>query len=108
MAQARLEEPREPDRQPEREAVPPAGEAGEASAPGRERVPRGEQKNRITDDELTILAALADKPLGADEIVERTQIPARYVLSALTMLQVQGAVEERPGRRFYALVELEE
>ena len=108
VAQARLEEPREPDRQPEREAVPPAGEAGEAPAPGRERVPRGEQKNRFTDDELTILAALADKPLGADEIVERTQIPARYVLSALTMLQVQGAVEERPGRRFWALVELEE
>ena len=108
VAQARLEEPREPDRQPEREAAPSAGEAGETPAPGRERVPRGEQKSRFTDDELAILAALADKPLGADEIVERTQIPARYVLSALTMLQVQGAVEERPGRRFWALVELEE
>ena len=88
--------PRPPERPVRR--PPPAGE----------RVPRGEQKSRFTDDELTILAALADKPLGADEIVERTQIPARYVLSALTMLQVQGAVEERPGRRFYALVELEE
>ena len=54
------------------------------------------------------MSALADKPLAADEVVERTQIPARYVLSALTMLQVQGAVEERPGRRFAALVELEE
>ena len=31
----------------------------------------------------------------------------KYVLTALTMLQVQGAVEERPGRRFYAAVELE-
>ena len=41
------------------------------------------------------------------QIVERTQIPAKRVLSALTMLQVQGAVEERPGRRFCALVELE-
>ena len=45
--------------------------------------------------------------LTADEIVERTQIPAKRILSAITMLQVQGAVEERPGRRFYALVELE-
>ena len=39
---------------------------------------------------------------------EAAQLPARRVLSALTMLQVQGAVEERPGRRFYALVELVE
>ena len=40
--------------------------------------------------------------------MELTQIPARRVLSALTMLQVDGAVEERPGRRFSSLVELEE
>ena len=45
--------------------------------------------------------------LTADELVEKTQIPAKRVLSALTMLQVQGAVEERPGRRFIAAVELE-
>ncbi len=75
---------------------------------GREIVPRKEQKSRFTDDELQIIAALEDKPLSADEVVERTQISARYVLSALTMLQVQGAVEELPGRRFRALVELEQ
>ena len=51
---------------------------------------------------------MKERPLGADQVVERTQISARYVLSALTMLQVQGAVEELPGRRFQALVELEE
>ena len=45
---------------------------------------------------------------SADELVEAAQIPARRVLSALTMLQVQGAVEEGPDRRFSALVELEE
>ena len=99
-----MEEPREPGGPEQPARTEPEAEP----APGRERIPRGEQKSRFTDDELTILAALADKPLGADEIVERTQIPARYVLSALTMLQVQGAVEERPGRRFWALVELEE
>ena len=48
------------------------------------------------------------KTCTADELVEETQIPARRVLSALTMLQVQGAVEEGPDRRFSALVELEE
>ena len=70
-------------------------------------VPRSRQKSRFTDDELAVLAAAAKEALSADEIVEKTQIPAKRVLSALTMLQVQGAVEEQPGRRFYALVELE-
>lgn len=73
---------------------------------GRERVPLAQQKGRFTDDELAILSAAAKTALTADELVEKTQIPAKRVLSALTMLQVQGAVEERPGRRFYALVEL--
>lgn len=75
--------------------------------PRRERVPLAQQKSRFTDDELSILSAAAGTALTADELVEKTQIPAKYVLSALTMLQVQGAVEERPGRRFCSLVELE-
>ena len=71
-------------------------------------IPRGEQKTRFTDDELSLLAALAAGERSAEQLVELTQIPARRVLSALTMLQVQQAVEEHPGRRFSALVELEE
>ena len=86
-------------------AAAPAPKAPEPS--GRELVPKGQQKSRFTDDELAILAASAKAPVSADELVERTQIPAKRVLSALTMLQVQGAVEERPGRRFIAAVELE-
>lgn len=74
----------------------------------RGKIPREAQKDRFTDDELTILAALGGKTRSADELVELTQIPTRRVLSALTMLQVQGAVEEQPGRRFSSLVELEE
>nr|WP_242850393.1 hypothetical protein [Clostridium phoceensis] len=54
------------------------------------------------------MAALGGRRRSADELVEAAQIPARRVLSALTMLQVQGAVEEGPDRRFSALVELEE
>ena len=78
----------------------------EPSAP--ETVPWEEQKRRFTDDELVILAALGDRTCPADELVERTQIPARRVLSALTTLQIQGAAEELPGKRFAALVRLEE
>ena len=64
--------------------------------------------NKLTDDQRDILLALEKGPQVADDLVERTQIPARYVLSALTMLQVRQAVKEEPGQRFSALVELEE
>lgn len=40
--------------------------------------------------------------------MELTQIPRQAGASALTMLQIQAAVAENPGRRFSALVELEE
>lgn len=99
-ARARLSEPK--DKPQERPAAPK-----EEKPSKRERVPRERQKSRFTDDELAILAAAAAAALTADEIVEKTQIPMKRALSAITMLQVQGALEERPGRRFYALVELE-
>lgn len=63
-------------------------------------------KELFTDDERDILLALEQKERLADEIIEATQIPARRVLSALTVLQVRGHVEERPGKRFAALVQL--
>ena len=85
-----------------------AGEPEEPAPPAREVVPRARQKERFTDDQLAILAALAERARNADELVELTQIPTRRVLSALTMLQVDGAVEELPGKRFSALVELEQ
>ena len=102
VAEARLSAPEED------KPVPEAPKKAESAPSTRELIPREQQKSRFTDDELAILAAAARSALTADELVEKTQIPAKRVLSALTMLQVQGAVEERPGRRFYALVELEE
>ena len=100
VAEARLSTPVEDKPAPE------VREKAEPAPPTREIIPREQQKSRFTDDELAILAAAEKTALTADELVEKTQIPAKRVLSALTMLQVQGAVEERPGRRFYALVEL--
>lgn len=101
VAEARLSAPEED------KPVPEAPKKAESAPSARELIPREQQKSRFTDDELAILAAAARSALTADELVEKTQIPAKRVLSALTMLQVQGAVEERPGRRFCALVELE-
>lgn len=104
VVEARLSEPGEEKKEPP--AKKPAPAPAEKAA-RREVIPREQQKSRFTDDELAILAAAAQAPRTADEIVEQTQIPMKRALSALTMLQVQGAVEERPGRRFRALVELE-
>lgn len=99
VVQARLSGQRDkPREEPPKKPEPPPS--------GREVIPAGEQKSRFTDDELAILAATASAALTSDEIVERTQITTKRVLSALTMLQVQGVLEERPGRRFYAMVEL--
>ena len=75
---------------------------------GREVVPCSEQKKRFTDDALAVLAQLGKGTCSVDELVERTQIPTRRVLSTLTLLQIEGVVEEKAGKRFTALVELEE
>lgn len=104
-AQERLSPPKQ--RKAEQQ-LPEERQTDEPAPPsGREQVPREEQKRRFTDDQLVILAAMAGEERSADQLVELTQIPAKRVLSALTMLQIQGAVEERPGRRFSARVELE-
>ena len=58
----------------------------------------------FTDDERDILLAIQRRDLTVDDISEAAQIPARRVLSALTMLQLRGLVEERPGKRFFAAV----
>ena len=109
-AQQRLEQLRSrKGPEEEREEAPASASPREDGASDLERVPQGEQRSRFTDDQLTLLRAMAGrrKPSTADELVEETQIPARRVLSALTMLQVDGAVREHPGKRFSPLVELE-
>ncbi len=65
-----------------------------------------ECKDILTDDQRDILLAMDGGMLRADDLVERTQIPARRVLSALTLLQVQGYVSEESGKRFQAVVKL--
>ncbi|MGO5023106.1 DNA-processing protein DprA [Lawsonibacter sp. LCP25S3_G6] len=108
VVRERLERPVERQRPSQPDRNPEPKQPVQSQPSGREVVLRKDQKARFTDDELQIIAVLEEKPLSADEVVERTQISARYVLSALTMLQVQGAVEELPGRRFRALIELEQ
>lgn len=65
-----------------------------------------EHSGELTDDQRDVLLTLDGGKLSADELIERTQIPARRVLSALTLLQVQGYVAETPEKRFQGKVKL--
>lgn len=58
----------------------------------------------LTDDQRDLLLALGKGTRHPDELVEETQIPMRRVLSALTLLQLQGYIKEETGKRFTALV----
>ena len=100
------------ERQEERTAPPaPAKKAApeeNGEEPKPELIPLDRQKERFTDDQLALLRAMKGQPRSAEALVELTQIPARRVQSALTMLQVDGTVQELPGRRFAPQVRLEE
>ncbi len=62
----------------------------------------------LTDDERAILLALMGKLCTADELIEVTQLPAKRVLSSLTMLQVRALVTEEAGKRFHTSVIIKE
>ncbi len=66
-----------------------------------------EEQRTLTDDQRDLLMALDGRQCHPDELVEQTQIPARRVLSALTLLQVRGYIKEETGKRFSSLVHLE-
>lgn len=79
----------------------PREETPEWSGP---KEPRLVDRAGLTDDQVDLLLALGKQSLHPDELVELTQIPARRVLSALTLLQLQGYIKEETGKRFVAMV----
>jgi len=62
----------------------------------------------LTDDQIQILRALTDEPMLTDDLIDLTQIPARRVLSALTMLEIDGYVLQSGGNRYARGVVLSE
>jgi len=62
----------------------------------------------LTDDQLALLRALCEGEKQVDDLIELTQIPTRRVLSALTMLELDGYAAQSGGKRFSLLVELKE
>lgn len=62
----------------------------------------------LTDDQVRLLRELRVGEMQVDDLIELTQIPTRRVLSALTMLELDGYVVQAGGKRFSACVELKE
>ena len=63
----------------------------------------------LTDDQKRVLRVLAaDRPLLADEAAVITELPVRRVLSALTMLEIDGYVCRQGAGSFLRTVELRE
>lgn len=62
----------------------------------------------LTDDQITLLRALTEEPRLIDDLIEETGIPARRVLSALTLLELDGHVSQHTGKRYTRAVTLTE
>ena len=98
-ADQRLEHGSKEPEEPKEPKEPPASEV-EADPPTR---PRSEWE-ALGDEQREIFHLLTRRPLVPDELVGKTEIPARRVNTALTLLQASGYIEELPGKRFRALV----
>lgn len=86
---------------PEKSGAPKLPESsGKAEQPEAPTLPviRGEQAG-LTDDQIRIMQILSEKePLLTDEVAEQTGLPIRRVLSALTMLEIDGyAIRQGAG-----------
>ena len=86
---------------------PPSPEA--AAAEPRLIIDLTADPEALTDDEAAVLRALqGDQARTADDLVDRTGIPTRRILSALTMLQVRQLAEQGTAGRFSTKVILKE
>ena len=62
----------------------------------------------LSDDQIDVLRTLKDGAMQVDDVIEQTELPARRVLSALTVLEIDGYVEQGSGKYFALSVTLKE
>lgn len=61
----------------------------------------------LTDDQIAVLRRLkSGEAMLTDEVAEQTEIPVRRVLSALTMLEIDGYVEKLGAQSFVRTVDI--
>ena len=88
--------------------APPPPEKSEKKPPEEPALPLLDLNgdHGLTDDQLRILRTLQGRTMQVDDIIEAAQIPARRVLSALTMLELDRIVTQESGKRFSLAVKL--
>lgn len=68
-----------------------------------------ENDRSLTDDQIALLRALdGEEPILVDDLIEKTGIPARRVLSALTVLELENLAAQHSGKRYTRTVSLSE
>ena len=92
------------------------GEIKEEKPPKAEKPPRSQEPKRptldlsgdhgLTDDQIRVVRALLGRTMQVDDIIDASQVPARRVLSALTMLEIDQIVTQDSGKRFTLAVTL--
>lgn len=82
----------------------------ERAEPARPAKPLVDPAERgLTDDQTALLRALDEEaPMLVDDLIEQTDIPTRRVLSALTLLEIEGLVTQHSGKRYTRAVALRE
>lgn len=92
-------EPRETGQQFERLRVPISQKVidNEKSV---EYIDLEEQLRSLSETQLQIIAALDAPHTHVDELIQKTRLPAAKVLAELTVLQIQGVVQQEQGKRF--------
>ena len=58
------------------------------------------QLDGLTPEQLKIVSAMGKEPIHIDDLIDATGMDAPSVLAELTMLQIDGIVEQAPGKRF--------
>ncbi len=78
------------------------------SPEGRTFISLSQQKTLLSDDQRVLLEFLAEGDYGADFLVETSEIPIKRVISALTILEMDGRIEEVAEGKYHSLVLLEQ
>ena len=60
----------------------------------------------LTDDQVRIVKMLKNGEMQVDDLIEAVDLPTRRVLSALTVLEIEGHVAQSGGKRFSLNAEL--
>ena len=59
-----------------------------------------EQLEKLSETQLKIVSVMTKPEMHIDDIIDLSALPASTVLAEMTLLQIKGVVEQKPGKRF--------